>query len=273
MISIITVVRNAEKTIENTIKSVLNQTYTDYEFIIIDGKSSDNTVEIINNYLNKINVFISESDHGIYDAMNKAIKISNGDWLYFLGSDDVFYDNNVLKDVFTKNNLDLFEIIYGNVITKHGNEIYDGEFNLDKHFNKSVCQQAIFYRKSVFSNQLFETQYITTADYVFNINHLSKNSKSWLYIPNIICIYNETGASFAINDTAYFNNNFILRYQAFKDLLTSEDLSRLIYPSYVQYFKSHSLNLSISHFFSFIKRVGIFTIFKTIFKGLFKNNG
>jgi glycosyltransferase involved in cell wall biosynthesis len=273
MISIITVVRNAEATIENTILSVLNQTFTDYEFIIIDGKSSDKTVEIINKYLNKINVFISESDNGIYDAMNKAIKISNGDWLYFLGSDDIFYNNNVLNDIFTKNKLDLFEIVYGNVITKHGKLIFDGEFNLVKHFNKSVCQQAIFYKKSVFTNQLFETKYITTADYVFNINHLSKNSKSWLYIPNIICIYNETGASFAINDKAYFNNNFILRYQAFKELLAPEDLSRLIYPSYIQYFKSHSLNLSITHLFSFIKRVGIITIFKTIFRGIFNKNG
>lgn len=84
-VSIITVVRNAEKTIEKTIQSVINQTYDDYEYIIIDGCSTDTTNRIIETYLNHISKYISEPDAGIYDAMNKGISLANGKWIYFWG--------------------------------------------------------------------------------------------------------------------------------------------------------------------------------------------
>jgi glycosyltransferase involved in cell wall biosynthesis len=273
MISIITVVRNAEQTIENSILSVLSQTYKDYEFIIIDGNSTDNTANIINKYLSRISIFVSEPDLGIYDAMNKAIIKSNGDWIYFLGSDDVFYNNGVLENIFSNKLYKSYDILYGNVLTKNGKELFDGEFDVLKHFSKSVCQQAIFYRKSVFSKGLFENKYLTTADYVFNIKHLSKNYDKWLYIPNIICIYNESGSSYKLKDLEYFRNNFILRFNAFNELLPAKDLSRLIYPSYFNYFKSHSLKLSIINLLLFIKKVGFSRILITIIQGIYRKHG
>ena len=93
LISVITVVKNNEKFIEETIKSVLNQSYKNYEFIVIDGASNDDTLKIIKNYKNDINIFVSEKDKGIYDAFNKGLKLATGDLIGFVNSDDVLTEN------------------------------------------------------------------------------------------------------------------------------------------------------------------------------------
>ena len=99
MVSVVTVVRNGIKTIEQTILSVINQDYHDFEYIIIDGVSTDGTLEILNKYSDKISKIISEPDVGIYDAMNKGIALANGDWVYFLGCDDVLYESSTLSRI------------------------------------------------------------------------------------------------------------------------------------------------------------------------------
>ena len=88
LISVITVSYNAVSTIEDTILSVINQTYPNIEYIIIDGGSADGTVDIIEKYVDRISYWVSEPDKGIYDAMNKGLKVANGDWAIFMGSDD-----------------------------------------------------------------------------------------------------------------------------------------------------------------------------------------
>lgn len=98
-ISIITVCLNSEKTIEKTIKSILEQNYSNKEIIIIDGKSTDRTLEILNKYDKDIKIIISEKDEGLYHAMNKGIKLSEGEIVAILNSDDVFFDCNVLKNI------------------------------------------------------------------------------------------------------------------------------------------------------------------------------
>lgn len=99
LISIITVVFNAEKTIKKTIESVINQTYKNIEYIIIDGNSSDKTTTIIKRYDLKIDCWISEPDKGIYDAMNKGLHLAKGEYVYFLNADDYLIGNNVLEKV------------------------------------------------------------------------------------------------------------------------------------------------------------------------------
>src|SRR5574344_628581 len=99
-ISLITVCYNSEETIEDTLKSVLNQTYRNYEYIIIDGLSKDNTLSIIKQYESKFNgklKYISEKDKGLYDAMNKGIELATGDIVGILNSDDILYDENVFE--------------------------------------------------------------------------------------------------------------------------------------------------------------------------------
>lgn len=98
-VSIITVVWNNADTIKDAIESVLNQTYKNIEYIIVDGGSTDGTIEIIQSYGNKISKFISEKDEGIYDAMNKGIKLATGDIVGILNSDDFYKSNDVIETV------------------------------------------------------------------------------------------------------------------------------------------------------------------------------
>ncbi len=108
LISIITVVKNAESTIEKCIKSVLNQNYKNIQYIIIDGNSSDKTMSTINKYKDKISVVLSENDKGIWDAMNKGIKLAKGEIIGFLNSDDYYYENSLqtVNDYFNKYDID-----------------------------------------------------------------------------------------------------------------------------------------------------------------------
>lgn len=98
-ISIVTVTYNSAKTLERTILSIINQTFSDYEYIIIDGGSTDGTLDIIRQYEDKISHWISEPDNGIYDAMNKGIRLCKGEWIHLLNSDDYYFDKNVLQNV------------------------------------------------------------------------------------------------------------------------------------------------------------------------------
>ncbi len=119
---------NSSKSIEKTILSVINQTYENLEYIIIDGGSDDGTLEILNSYGTSIDHWISEPDEGIYDAMNKGIKISSGDYLIFMNSGDCFNDNYVVAKVMKEcdkedRNLGTTSLIYGNALVineEHG---------------------------------------------------------------------------------------------------------------------------------------------------------
>jgi len=122
LISIITVVKNAENTIEKCIKSVLNQNYKNIQYIIIDGNSTDNTRKIIDKYKNKISLIICEDDNGIWDAMNKGVKLAEGEILGFINADDIYYENSlkIVNKYFVEENIDFlfgtvkkYKLMYG----------------------------------------------------------------------------------------------------------------------------------------------------------------
>jgi acetyltransferase-like isoleucine patch superfamily enzyme len=119
-ISVITVVFNDEKKIESTINSVINQNYHNLEYIIIDGNSNDNTLNIIKKYSDEITFLISENDKGVFDAMNKGIVNSNGDWIIFMNSGDVFYNNDTLIEI-SKFLSKSCSVVYGNSIKTMSN--------------------------------------------------------------------------------------------------------------------------------------------------------
>lgn len=118
-ISIITVSFNAENTIEDTICSVLEQSYEDIEYIIIDGQSTDSTMEIIERYKRHIDTIISELDEGIYDAMNKGIQKATGDVVGILNADDVYANENVIKRVVEKMQENEADALYGDLVYVH----------------------------------------------------------------------------------------------------------------------------------------------------------
>lgn len=114
--SIITVVYNGEKYIEETIKSVISQTHKNIEYIVVDGASTDNTCTIIDKYRNNIHSFISEKDLGMYDAINKGLNIANGDYILILNSDDYFVNNKVLSNINNEIRHSNWDFFYCNII-------------------------------------------------------------------------------------------------------------------------------------------------------------
>jgi glycosyltransferase involved in cell wall biosynthesis len=153
-ISIITVTYNAESFIEKTIKSIINQSYKNIELIIIDGKSKDNTLKIIESYSQYINILVSEKDSGIYDAMNKGINLASGDFITFLNAGDDYVDNNVIFNLFDKLD-EKTNVIYGDHISiLNGKEKYREakkfkKNNLFKYLTTTVCHQAIFIKRNI----------------------------------------------------------------------------------------------------------------------------
>lgn len=161
LISIITVVKNNERYLEQTIKSVINQTYTYIEYIIIDGGSADNTLDIIQKYKNKIDYWVSESDKGIYDGMNKGIDLAKGEWIIFMNAGDKFYENNTIERIFMGENYDV-DFIYGDCKI-----VYNPKF--------SRIQQAgeikNLWKGMIFSHQSLFTRCEVFKKYKFNINN------------------------------------------------------------------------------------------------------
>ena len=113
LISVVTICYNAKNDLEKTILSVLSQTYQDIEYIIIDGGSTDGTVDIIHKYSERLFYWISEPDKGIYDAMNKGMDRATGSWINFMNAGDTFCDNEVIKNIFGYNDLSDYSVFYG----------------------------------------------------------------------------------------------------------------------------------------------------------------
>jgi glycosyltransferase involved in cell wall biosynthesis len=202
-ISIITVCLNAGLFIESAINSVSMQSFKHIEHIVIDGGSLDGTVEILKRCQHQQMLkYISEPDGGIYEAMNKGIKMATGKWIFFLGSDDVFNDDQVLERIFACNYKEA-EIIYGNVQFLHSGAIYDGPFDHEKISIKNICHQGLFVQKSVFDRiGLFNTRYRMSADYEFNLRWMGLNIPSQ-YVPETVVIYNEKGLSGQVWDQVF----------------------------------------------------------------------
>ncbi|MCR5849113.1 MAG: glycosyltransferase [Bacteroidaceae bacterium] len=187
--TIITVCYNASTTIRETIDSVLGQTYQELEYIVVDSKSEDGTVEILQSITDKRLTFISEKDSGIYNAMNKGLKMASGDYLIFLGADDIFYDKDVLKKVagkLTGSN----DVVYGDVMLKTRQRLYNGAFSRWTWGHRNICHQSIFYPKSVYGRYMYNEKYRSVADWDYNLRLLIDSIK-FTYIRETICTFND----------------------------------------------------------------------------------
>jgi glycosyltransferase involved in cell wall biosynthesis len=187
-LSIITVVYNAEKFIEETINSVISQSYENIEFLIIDGKSKDNTLEIIDKYMNNISILVSEKDSGIYDAMNKGMKLAHGDYVTFLNAGDTYIDKNTLKKIFNQVNDDV-DVIYGDYIAILNNKKVDKKAkpfireNLFKYVTSTVCHQAIFVKRDIYPSYSLSYTLKGELDWYFNILNVKPIISKYIPIP------------------------------------------------------------------------------------------
>jgi len=217
LISIIIPVFNAGKTLQSTIESVLDQSYENIELIIVDGESVDNTKDIITQYKKNINIFICEKDNGIYDAMNKGIIAANGDWLLFLGGDDVLYNSEILASIFIDSNFDQVDFLYGDVLFKSNSLKYGGEKDYPTLLDSNICHQSIFYHKKIFETiGNYNLRYQVLADFDMNIRLFKNESIRKKYIPKIISLFNDKGTSNSVLDR-YFYSDMLSEFQKEKD--------------------------------------------------------
>jgi len=203
-ISLITPTYNSAATIARTIESVLLQGYADLEYIIIDGTSSDNTREIVAFYQNKLNIkFISEPDDGLYDAMNKGIKLATGEIIGILNSDDFFSDNNVLNSVAAIFKDNKTAAVYGDIKyfstdpNKTTRYWRAGDYQESKLANGWVIPHpALFLRCSVYEQVgLFKIDFKIAADYEFILRLLKKHKINVKYLPQVLVSMYDGGVS------------------------------------------------------------------------------
>ena len=191
LFSIVTVAYNAESLIEGTMMSIFNQTFTDYEYIVIDGNSSDATMKIISQYSKRIDIVVSEPDKGIYDAMNKAIVLASGEYVIFMNCGDWFYSSTVLERVSKSIVLHDSDVIYGNTVidTVVGKYIVYPQ-RLDKEIRKRMpfCHQSSFLKTNVAKKYLFDLSFKEVADYDMFMR-IYNDGYSFDYINEIIAIY------------------------------------------------------------------------------------
>lgn len=199
LISVITVSYNEVLTIEQTILSVINQTYLNIEYIIIDGGSTDGTVNVIKKYADKIAYWVSESDKGIYDAMNKGIAYSHGEYCNFINAGDKFCSSSILKQVMDFNHV--ADIIVGQDL--HVNEhnkivsrsVLPRRYNLLHFYITTIPHQSCFIRASLLKKYYYDTSLKIVSDWKFYLQSIVLGGHSVAAYNNVIVICNPRGAS------------------------------------------------------------------------------
>ena len=212
-ISIITVVRNGAGTLESCIRSVVVQNYQNVEFIVMDGGSTDGTLDILKHYDGKIAFWSSEPDRGVYDAMNKGVRRATGDWILFLGCDDTLSaDLQTVAPLLSHANI----IYYGDAYWQGRKRLYDGPFTTAKLARTNICHQVIFYPKAVFEKYSFNLRYCLQADWELNMCCFSDPAFRFQYLPLQIAVYNDLhGLSSVKRDLALERDYITLMWRHF----------------------------------------------------------
>lgn len=228
-LSIITPTRNSQATLNVCIESVSIQTYRALEHIIIDGESSDRTLDIIEKYAKKHPHirFISEKDEGIYHAMNKGIDMALGKWIFFLGSDDALHNATTLDSIFSHEAIADNDIVYGNIMLKNSGTIYGGKYTAVRLLFAPMPHQATFYRSTVFKSLgVYDQRFKILADWAFTMKWFNDASIRRAFVDIVIAVYGEEGASTRVRDEVFHSQK--------------EDLIRHYFPEeYLEFFNYH----------------------------------
>lgn len=220
-ISIITVNLNDAKGLEKTIKSVIQQTFLHYEFIVIDGASTDGSVEVIEKYKDSIHKHICEPDTGIFNAMNKGIKMATGNYCYFLNANDTFANDDVLTSVFSNKFYDV-PFICGHQLNDYGDHIgrvsaKDRPLNLSDFYWGTIKHQATFIRRDLFEKYgLYDESLKITADWKFFLETIGLHNKQPTFVDVDIVLFAWFGIS---TDQKYNIQHDIERKEVLKELI------------------------------------------------------
>ena len=172
-VSIVIPVFNAEEHLEACLTSVVNQSYDSIEIVVVDGASTDKSLDIAKKFSGRIAHLISERDRGIYDAMNKGLNLVTGDWVYFLGANDRLADSFVLSEIFESDHTDvdllLGSVNYENLHSKKVPHVHTCTFGPGLDWKNTVHHQGALYSRDLFKGKPFNTKYKVLADYDFNL--------------------------------------------------------------------------------------------------------
>ena len=222
LISVIVPCHNSEGTIAACLESITAQTFGDLEIVVVDGLSQDGTMAAVKAVAANFPAlrFVSERDNGIYDAINKGVRMARGTWVHVLGSDDRIYSPETLENVAELLKESDAGVVYGDVLVRRDagwakdGEIYAGEFTLERLLQRNICQQAAFYKRTLFESLgAFNIDYSICADWDFMLRCAAKSTLEYMNV--IVAEFSGGGASgtkeevklnedFAANLYAYF---------------------------------------------------------------------
>lgn len=202
-VSVVTVSYRAEKYIKRVMDSVLVQSYRPLEYIVIDGGSTDGTVKILMDYEKEFYdngidfAYVSEPDKGIYDAMNKALKYCNGEWVIYLGADDNFASSEILEKIFLKEYHKEIGVLYGDVILENdGVQYYRKADSIDTlQYKMPFCHQAVLTRKNLLLYYQFDDRYTAFGDMDIYMR-MYADAVNFAYVDNCISVFRVGGSSF-----------------------------------------------------------------------------
>ena len=196
--TIITINYNNGKELRRTIESVINQSFRDVEYIIIDGGSTDDSVDIIKQYAEHIDFWISERDRGVYNAMNKGLGHAHGEYVNFMNSGDSFYSPHVLEEI--DRQISDTDILFGNVCDSVSGRIYGGipagsEVTFLTLKKEILCHQGTFYRRSIFDSHPYDESLKLIADWKVNVQAIVFDNCKVKVVDTIVANYDLTGMS------------------------------------------------------------------------------
>ena len=193
--SIITINLNNANGLKETIDSVVYQTSHDYEFIIIDGGSTDDSISIIKQYKDDIDYWVSEPDKGIFNAMNKGITVSQGDYIIFMNSGDCFKNEKVLEETLPYLGADF---VIGQIESKDNHEIMNYELSdisMMTFYNGAIPHQATFHKRSLFKDSMYDETLKISSDWKFFFQKIILENASYNLMPVVVCSFDTGGIS------------------------------------------------------------------------------
>lgn len=259
-LSIITINFNNRDGLRKTIESVVNQTWQEFEYIIIDGGSTDGSVEVIKEYADRIDYWVSEPDKGIYHAMNKGIDQAKGEYCLFMNSGDRVYQPTTLEEVYPQ--LNGTDIISGKMLFDNGHLMSPPHYITAKFFisDGTLPHQATFIRRALFDNCKYDMNYRIVSDWKFWIEMLIINNCSYEKLENIVALFDPSGISLTNSKLRTTENQKVLSL-LFPSRLLSDYQDKTYEEKLYSVIKAHkfhgafySLNISIFKVVSLFSR-------------------